>query len=88
VTGGASEALRRAREAAGDLDVRVGGGAATLRQYLEAGLIDEMHFVVVPVLLGGGETLLGRSSSISTSYEIAEYESSVTVSHLLLRRRS
>lgn len=59
VTGGIGEALERARgEAAGDKDVRVGGGAATIRQYLHEGLIDEMHIAIAPVLLGGGEALL------------------------------
>ena len=59
VTGGIHEALDRAREAAGDKDIRIGGGASTIRQYLEARLIDEMHVAVSPVLLGSGEHLLG-----------------------------
>jgi dihydrofolate reductase len=58
VTGGMQEALDRAREAAGGRDVRVGGGVATVRQYLQAGLIDEMHLVVSPTALGSGEALL------------------------------
>jgi dihydrofolate reductase len=57
VTGGIHEALQRAREAAGSKDVRVGGGVATVRQYLQAGLVDEMHLVQSPVLLGRGESL-------------------------------
>ena len=57
VTGGIEEALDRAREAAGGKDMRIGGGASTVRQYLEAGLIDEMHLAVSPVLLGRGEPL-------------------------------
>jgi dihydrofolate reductase len=57
VTGGIHEALRRAREAAGDRDVRIGGGVSTVRQYLQAGLIDEMHVAVSPTLLGAGEAL-------------------------------
>src|SRR6185436_13815081 len=57
VTGGIAEALKRAREAAKERDVRVGGGVRAIRQYLQAGLIDEMHFAVSPVLLGGGENL-------------------------------
>src|SRR5688500_867130 len=57
VTGGIHEALERAREAAGAKDIRIGGGASTIRQYLEARLIDEVHVAVSPVLLGGGEHL-------------------------------
>ncbi len=58
VTEGIERALAQAREAAGDKDVRLGGGVATIRQYLSARLIDEMHLAVAPVVLGRGETLL------------------------------
>src|SRR5260370_5052003 len=61
VTGGIEEALRRAREAAGGAggrDIQVGGGASTVRQYLEARLIDEMHVAIPPILLGGCQHLL------------------------------
>jgi len=58
VTGGIHEALARAREAAGGKDIRIGGGVSTVRQYLEAGLIDEMHLAFAPATLGRGETLL------------------------------
>ena len=58
VTEGIQSALERARAEAGRLDIRVGGGVATLRQYLEAGLVDEMHLAVSPILLGSGEHLL------------------------------
>lgn len=57
VTGGIHEALARAREAAGEKDIRIGGGASTIRQYLEASLIDEMHIAIAPALLGSGEHL-------------------------------
>lgn len=57
VTGGVYEALERAREAAGERDIRVGGGASTVRQYLQAKLIDELLIAVSPVLLGTGEPL-------------------------------
>ena len=59
VTGGIDEALARAKEAAGERDVRLGGGVATVRQYLAARLIDDLHLVVRPVLLGAGESLFG-----------------------------
>ncbi|MBK8498865.1 MAG: dihydrofolate reductase [Flavobacteriales bacterium] len=58
VTGGIHEALQRAREAAGACDIRLGGGASTVRQYLKAKLVDEMHLAVSPILLGAGEPLL------------------------------
>ena len=61
VTDGIEAALRRAREAANGKDVRVGGGVATIRQYLQARLVDEMHVAISPVLLGGGEALVRRA---------------------------
>jgi dihydrofolate reductase len=57
VTGGPREALARAREAAGDKDVRVGGGVSTIRQFVQERLVDELHFAVMPVILGRGEAL-------------------------------
>jgi dihydrofolate reductase len=60
VTGGIHAALQRAREAAKGQDVRLGGGVATIRQYLEAGLIDEMHIAISPILLGSGEHLFAN----------------------------
>src|SRR5574342_461506 len=59
VTGGIRDALEQATAAARGQDVRLGGGAATIRQYLQARLVDEMHFAITPVLLGSGESLLG-----------------------------
>lgn len=58
VTEGIHAALEQARKAAGSLDIRIGGGVQTIRQYLEAGLIDELHLAIAPVLLGQGEALL------------------------------
>src|SRR5690348_2828286 len=69
VTDGIQAALEQARSAAGGRDVRVGGGVATLRQYLRAGLIDEMHLAVGPVLLGSGEHLLTGIDMRSLGYE-------------------
>src|SRR6202012_1661971 len=57
VTDGIPAALQRAQEAAGGLDVRLGGGAATIRQYLQASLIDHLHVVISPTILGSGESL-------------------------------
>src|SRR5688500_6210823 len=69
VTGGIHDALDRARKAAGDRDIRVGGGVATIRQYLEARLIDALHIALAPVLLGKGEHLLGGLDLPPLGYE-------------------
>ena len=57
VTDGIESALDQARTAAGGADIRLGGGAATVREYLRAGLVDDLHVAIAPVLLGGGERL-------------------------------
>jgi len=62
VTAGIRDALARAREAADGKDIRLGGGVATIREYLRAGLVDEMHLAYAPVLLGSGESLLSLPS--------------------------
>jgi dihydrofolate reductase len=87
VTGGIEEALFRAREAAGDRDVRVGGGASTIRQYLEARLIDEMHVVISPVLLGTGESLLQGIDLPKLGYRVTEHVPSDGATHVVLTRR-
>jgi dihydrofolate reductase len=69
VTDGIEAALERAREAAGARDVRVGGGASTVRQYLQAKLIDEMLLAVSPTLLGAGEPLLAGIDLPKLGYE-------------------
>src|SRR5262245_24597878 len=69
VTEGIDVALERARAAAGLHDVRVGGGVATIRQYMQAGLIDEMHLAVAPMLLGAGEHLLAGLDLPALGYE-------------------
>jgi dihydrofolate reductase len=86
VTGGIEEALRRAREAAGGADVRLGGGAATIRQYLQAGLIDELHLAVSPILLGAGESLLEGIDLLALGYRVAEHVPSPAATHVVLRR--
>jgi dihydrofolate reductase len=74
VTDGIEAALAQAREAAGGRDVRVGGGVSTIQQYLHprAGLIDELHLAVRPVLLGSGEHLLGGVDMRALGYECAK----------------
>jgi dihydrofolate reductase len=86
VTGGIDEALERARRAAGALDVSVGGGVSTVRQYLEAKLIDEMHFAISPVLLGTGESLLGGIDLPRLGYRCAEHVTTPAATHVVLTR--
>jgi len=86
VTGGIEEALRRAREAAGAADVRLGGGAATIRQYLRARLVDELHFAVSPILLGSGESLFDGIDMSALGYRVAEHVPTAATTHVVLRR--
>jgi dihydrofolate reductase len=86
VTEGFEAALEQARAAAGDLDVRIGGGAATIRQYLQARLIDELHLVVTPVLLGAGEPLLTGLDLPALGYRVAASVASSEILHVVLAR--
>ena len=86
VTDGIEAALKRAKEAAGGRDVRVGGGAATLRQYLTARLVDEMHVAVAPVLLGRGEPLLAGLDLPALGYAVAECVPAEKATHYVLKR--
>ena len=70
VTEGIEAALERAREAAGTRDIRLGGGASTVRQYLKARLVDEMHIAVSPILLGAGEPLLAGIDLPRLGYKV------------------
>jgi dihydrofolate reductase len=85
VTGGIHEALERAREAAAGQDVRIGGGANTIQQYLRARLIDEMHIAIAPVLLGRGERLFEGVDLRALGYECVEFVGSEKATHLLMR---
>ena len=86
VTEGIEAALRRAFEAAEGRDVRLGGGVATIQQYLRAGLVDEMHLAIVPILLGRGERLFEHLDGVSDGYECIELVSSPSVVHARLGR--
>lgn len=86
VTGGIHEALRLAREAAGGRDVRVGGGVATVRQYLQAGLVDELHLVQSPVLLGRGEALLAGIDLCALGFGCTVHQASDHAQHVLLKK--
>lgn len=87
VTGGIHEALDRAREAAKGKDVRIGGGAHTIQQYLRAGLIDELHIAISPVLLGGGERLFEGVDMRTLGYECVQFVASEKATHVVLRRQ-
>lgn len=86
VTGGIHEALSRAREAANGKDVRLGGGVAIIRQYLSAGLIDELHLAISPVLLGEGEHLLQGINLPKLGYECTEHVAGKNATHVVLKR--
>ena len=83
VTEGMHRALEHAREAAGDKDVRIGGGAATIRQYLRERLIDEMHVAVSPVLLGSGEALFQGIDMRALGYQVIEHAATPNATHLV-----
>jgi len=88
ITGGILEALDKAREAAKGKDVRIGGGVQTIQQYLRAGLIDEMHIAISPVLLGSGESLFKGVDLRTLGYECIESVASEKATHVVLRHQS
>lgn len=88
VCDGIHAALARAREAAQGRDVRVGGGPATVRQYLAAGLVDELHLAQSPTLLGSGEPLLTGIDLLARGYECTERVASSHATHVVLTRRA
>ena len=88
VTDGIDAALDQARAAAGGADVRIGGGVATIRQYLRAGLIDELHLAVRPVLLGSGELLFEDLDLRSLGYECVRTVAGERATHVFLRKTS
>jgi dihydrofolate reductase len=82
VNDGIQSALRQAREAAGDRDVRIGGGAHTIREYLNAGLIDEFHIALAPMLMGGGSALFDRIDADKVRITLQRAVPSPRVTHL------
>ena len=88
VTEGIHAALERARAEAGHLDIRLLGGAATIRQYLQAGLVDEMHLPVSPLLLGSGEHLLAGLDLPALGYHVREQVASPDAMHVVVEKRS
>lgn len=88
VTDGIHSALAQARAAAGDRDVRLGGGVATIRQYLRARLIDELHLAMRPVLLGSGEHLLRELNLRALGYECTKSIAGERATHVFLSKRA
>ncbi|WP_028079186.1 dihydrofolate reductase family protein [Solimonas soli] len=86
VTDGIDAALARARQAAGGRDVRIGGGVASVRQYLQRRLIDEMHLAVTPVVLGAGESLFGGLDLLALGYRCVEHQATGRATHVVLQR--
>ncbi|MBR7827313.1 dihydrofolate reductase family protein [Actinospica sp. MGRD01-02] len=80
------EALRQAREAANGLDVRIGGGPRTVRQFLAADLVDHLHVVVVPIVLGRGERLWDGLEGLEERFEIESTTTPSGVTHLVFSR--
>ena len=87
LTDGIEVALERAADAAGGQDVRLGGGVATIRQYLRAGLVDAMHLAISPVLLGAGENLLGDLDLTKLGYRCSEHVPTASATHIVLTKR-
>jgi dihydrofolate reductase len=86
VDASATEALKMAREAAGGRDVRIGGGPSTVRQFLAAGLIDYMHLVIVPIVLGRGERLWDGLEGVEQDFEVEAVSTRSNVTHLTFTR--
>jgi dihydrofolate reductase len=88
VTEGIHDALRRAQESAAGKDVRLGGGVATIQQFLRARLIDEMHLAISPTLLGSGEQLFLGLDAVALGYQCSEHVSTANATHVILMRQS
>lgn len=87
VTDGIESALRQAKAAAGAKDVRIGGGVSTIRQYLQAGLIDEMHLALSPALMGEGEHLFAGLNLRELGFTVLKSVPGEKAMHLLLKKK-
>ena len=85
VTGDIDDALRQAREAAAGMDIRIGGGADTIQQFLRAGLIDELHVAISPIVLGSGERLFEGVDLRASGYQCVQFVGSKNATHVVLR---
>lgn len=86
VTEGIHEALKRAKEAAGAKDIRIGGGSATIRQYLRAGMIDEMHLAISPVVLGSGESLFEGIDLLAYGFQCTRHVTTPSAMHVVMSK--
>ena len=86
VTEGIEAALAQAQRAAGDRDVKIGGGVETVRQYLRAGLVDELHFAVSPIVLGQGEAMFAGIDLLALGYRVTEHQATEHATHVVLSR--
>jgi dihydrofolate reductase len=87
VTDGIENALALARDAAGGKDIRLGGGVATIREYLRAGLVDEMHLAYAPVLLGSGECLLAGMDLPAIGYQVDAHSNTANSLHVTIEKK-
>ena len=87
VSGDIHNVLEQAKAAANGLDVRLGGGVSTVKQYLRAGLVDEMHIAVSPILLGAGESLFSDLNLPALGYYCVEHTSSDSATHLVFKKK-
>lgn len=88
VTDGIESALKQARKAAGDKDIRIGGGVSTIKQYLKAGVIDEMHLVFSPVILGEGENLFSGINLAELGFKCTDHVATDHATHIFLTKQA
>lgn len=88
VTEGIHAALQRATDAANGRDVRLGGGVSTIRQYLQARLVDEMHVAISPIILGSGENLLADINTTVLGYQCTGHVTTANAMHFILTKRA
>ena len=86
VTDGIGSGLERAKAAAGDKNVKIAGGVSAVRQYLQAGLIDEMHFAISPVFLGRGEAMFAGIDLLDLGFSVAERVATAAATHIVLAK--
>jgi dihydrofolate reductase len=86
VTGGIEAALEQAKAAAGGLDVKIGGGVSTVRQYLQARLVDELHFAISPVVLGQGEAMFAGINLLALGYRVTKSQVTDLAMHIVMGR--
>lgn len=86
VTDGIESALQRARQSAGGNDIRLGGGVATIREYLDARLVDELHLAIAPALLGSGESLFANIDMVRLGYKRSEHVATAKATHIVFTK--